>query len=85
MGDCSIAQSGSPGRYVPGGSSLHPRVRLVGPPGTPDDIKQEVKRCADDGRDAPRFFFRCIGDLPHNVPLENIKTYFQALKDYGRR
>ena len=53
--------------------------------GTPDDVKKEVKRCADIGRDAPGFFFRCIGDLPHNIPLENIKTYFQALVDYGRR
>ena len=53
--------------------------------GTPDDVKKEVKRCADIGRDAPGFFFRCIGDLPHNIPLDNIKTYFQALVDYGRR
>lgn len=53
--------------------------------GTPDDVKKEVKRCADIGRDAPGFFFRCIGDLPHNIPLENIRVYFQALIDLGWR
>ncbi len=53
--------------------------------GTPDHVKKEVKRCADIGRDAPGYFFRCVGDLPHNIPLENIKTYFGAMEEYGRR
>lgn len=53
--------------------------------GTPMDVVREVKRCAEIGRDAPGFFFRCVGDLPHNIPLENIRTYFQAKVDYGWR
>ena len=53
--------------------------------GTPDDVKKEVKRCADIGRDAAGYFLRSIGDLPHNIPLENIKTTYGAIREYGRR
>ncbi len=53
--------------------------------GTPEDVVDEVRRCADIGRDAPGYFFRPIGDLPHNIPLENIKAYYGAIKEFGRR
>lgn len=53
--------------------------------GTVEDVRSEVRRCADIGREAPGFFFRVVGDLPHNIPLDNIKAYFEAIHEFGVR
>ncbi|MFH1006931.1 MAG: uroporphyrinogen decarboxylase family protein [Candidatus Latescibacterota bacterium] len=53
--------------------------------GTPDDVVREVKRCLEDGRACAGHFMKAVGDLPHNVPLANIRTYFDAVAQFGRR
>ncbi|MGC9451836.1 MAG: uroporphyrinogen decarboxylase family protein, partial [Oceanipulchritudo sp.] len=46
--------------------------------GSVDDVRAEVRRCADLGKHWPGYFFRAAGDLPHNIPLANIRAYFEA-------
>jgi hypothetical protein len=53
--------------------------------GTPDQIRGEVRRCCDLGRDCPGYFIKCFGDLPQNIPVENLDVYFDAVHTYGRR
>lgn len=53
--------------------------------GTHEDIKNEVKRCADVGKRYPGYFFKAAGDLPHNIPLAKIKYYFDLKKEYAIR
>ena len=53
--------------------------------GTPDDIRREVRRCCDLGRDCPGYFLKCFGDIPENVPIANLDIYFDACRTYGRR
>lgn len=53
--------------------------------GTPEDIRREVRRCCDLGRDCPGYFLKCFGDIPHNIPMENLDVYFDACRTYGRR
>jgi hypothetical protein len=53
--------------------------------GTYDDIKREVKRCADAGKRYPGYFLKAAGDLPHNIPLENLKNYFKLKAEFAVR
>jgi uroporphyrinogen-III decarboxylase len=53
--------------------------------GTPADVHAEVKRCAGLGKRFPGYFFRAAGDLPHNIPLDNIRAYFAAKQELGTR
>lgn len=53
--------------------------------GTMDDVRKEVKRCMDLGKQYPGYFIRAAGDLPHNIPLENIECYFDSCKELGQR
>jgi hypothetical protein len=52
--------------------------------GTHDEISAEIRRCGDIGRDYPGFFFRAAGDLPHNIPVENMELYFDLKREYTR-
>ncbi|HHV62165.1 MAG TPA: hypothetical protein GXX51_05950 [Firmicutes bacterium] len=53
--------------------------------GTKEEIRAEVKRCADIGRDCPGYFFAVGNHIPSNVPVENIEIYLEALDEFGRR
>jgi hypothetical protein len=53
--------------------------------GTYKDIKREVNRCAMIGKKYPGYFFKAAGDLPHNIPLENIESYFKLKTELGIR
>ncbi len=53
--------------------------------GSLDDIFKEVKRCIDLGKRYPGYFIRASGDLPHNIPIENIKYYFKLCSELGKR
>lgn len=53
--------------------------------GTPDDIRAEVKRCADLGRDCPGYFFAVGNHIPFNIPVDNVQVYADAIEEMGRR
>lgn len=53
--------------------------------GTMVDIKKEVKRCMEIGKEYPGYFIRAAGDLPHNIPLDNIECYFDSCREFGMR
>ena len=51
----------------------------------PAEIRAEVRRCADLGRDCPGYFFAVGNHIPYTVPISNIECYLDAIKEYGRR
>ncbi len=51
--------------------------------GTPEDVRKDVARCMEYGKRYPGYIIKCTGDLPHNIPLENIEAYFNACRDLG--
>jgi uroporphyrinogen decarboxylase len=53
--------------------------------GTEEDVVQEVRRCLEEARPCAGHFIKATGDLPHNIPLANIRAYFAAAAEYGRR
>ena len=53
--------------------------------GTVEDVRCEVKRCMDLGKKYPGYFIRAAGDLPHNIPIENIECYFESCRKFGDR
>lgn len=50
-----------------------------------EEIESEVKRCAREMHDCPGYFLNVAGDMPYNVPTENIEFLFEAIKKYGSR
>jgi len=52
--------------------------------GSPGDVRREVRRCMDAGKRYPGYFIRCHGDMPHNIPLANMRAYFEACRELGR-
>ena len=53
--------------------------------GTREDVVEEVKRCLEDAEPCAGHFIKATRDLPHNIPIENLRTYFQAVNDLGAR
>ena len=53
--------------------------------GSYEDIKGEIGRCAELGKRYPGYFFKASGDLPHNIPLSNMESYFELKRELGRR
>ena len=53
--------------------------------GKPEDVVNEVRRCLDEARPCAGHFIKATGDLPHNIPLANIRTYFNAVAELGNR
>jgi hypothetical protein len=47
--------------------------------GRPGDIVREVKQCLKKVRTAGGFFLHSGGDLPHNIPIENLRAYFSVV------
>jgi uroporphyrinogen decarboxylase len=52
--------------------------------GTPEDVEREVGRCLEEARPAGGHFLRAVGDLPHNIPLDNIRAYFDSAARLSR-
>ncbi|NQT21084.1 MAG: hypothetical protein HQ592_15355 [Planctomycetes bacterium] len=44
--------------------------------GTKEDVRKEVKRCMDLGRDCPGYFFAVGNHIPPNIPVENAVECF---------
>ncbi|MBU0716378.1 MAG: hypothetical protein KJ964_13565 [Verrucomicrobia bacterium] len=49
------------------------------------EIEDEVKRCVLEAGNCPGYFLNVAGEIPYNVPTENIEFLFEAIKKYGRR
>ena len=53
--------------------------------GTPDDVRREVRRVMDRGRDCPGYFFAVGNHIPANCPLENVAACLAAYFDCRKR
>ena len=53
--------------------------------GTKNDVRREVERCANLGRDCPGFFFAVGNHIPHNVPIDNALYYLDLIVELGKR
>jgi len=53
--------------------------------GSPEDVVKEVRRCLDEAKPAAGYFIHAGGDLPHNIPLDNIRAYFDSVATLGQR
>ena len=49
--------------------------------GGADDVRREVMRCMEEAKPCAGHFIKAMGDLPHNIPLANIRAYFEACKE----
>jgi uroporphyrinogen decarboxylase len=90
---------GFDGLVVNSGMELGPIARRLGPKGfvagnvstsiltlgSTEDVRNDVRRCLQDAAPAGGHFLHAGGDLPHNIPADNMKAYFDAAADLGRR
>ena len=53
--------------------------------GTMEQIRAEVKRCADLGKPCPGYFYACGNHIPYTVPVEAVECYFAACEEFGKR
>lgn len=53
--------------------------------GTKSDIRKEVERCINIGRDCPGFFMAVGNHIPSNVPVENALYYNQCYEEMAYR
>ncbi len=53
--------------------------------GTEKAIRNEVKRCADVGRDLPGYFFAVGNHIPYTVPIPSVNCYLEAIEEFGIR
>ncbi len=58
------------------------RVLLTG---SKEDIRAEVKRCMDIGKDCPGFFMAVGNHIPANTPVENALYYNECYEELSRR
>ena len=49
--------------------------------GGADDVRREVSRCLEEARPCAGHFIKAMGDLPHNIPIQNIRAYFAACRE----
>jgi len=49
------------------------------------EIYEMVRRCTELGKDCSGYFYCVSTHIPHNVPVENIVTYFRACRELGKR
>jgi hypothetical protein len=52
--------------------------------GATDDVRREVARCLEEARSCAGHLIKAMGDLPHNIPLQNIRTYFDTVATHRR-
>jgi hypothetical protein len=48
--------------------------------GTPEDVRRAVARVQEEARPCAGHFIKAMGDLPHNIPLANLRAYFEAYR-----
>ena len=53
--------------------------------GSREDVRREALRCLDSARGAPGYVMKCFNDLPQNIPMENIETYFDTIAEYREK
>ena len=58
------------------------RVLLMG---TKEEIRAEVKRCMDIGKNCPGFFMAVGNHIPANTPVENAIYYNEVYEELGKR
>ncbi len=46
--------------------------------GDRDDVRHEVARCVEEGKAAGAHIIKAIGDMPYNIPIDNLAAYFDA-------
>ena len=53
--------------------------------GTPDDVRAEVKKVMDKGRNCPGYFFAVGNHIPANIPIGNVHACMEAYRELRRR
>lgn len=53
------------------------------PCGTPQEVRDEVRRCIDALAPGGGFVFNTVHNIQHDVPPENLAALFDALQEYG--
>ena len=53
--------------------------------GTKEEIKLEVKRCIDLGKNCPGYFMAVGNHIPNGIPLENVEYYFDIFESMRNR
>jgi hypothetical protein len=48
--------------------------------GTPEDVRAAVARALEQARPCAGHFIKAMGDLPHNIPLANLRAYFEVYR-----
>lgn len=51
--------------------------------GTPDDVRVHTRQVMDKGRQYPGFIVSSCGQLPGNIPMDNILAYFTTRNEMG--
>ncbi|MHB9033191.1 MAG: uroporphyrinogen decarboxylase family protein [Anaerolineae bacterium] len=46
--------------------------------GDPEAVRKEVQRCCREAAPCAGHFIKAMGDMPHNIPLANMRAYFKA-------
>ena len=53
--------------------------------GTREEIRNEVRRCMDIGKQCPGFIMAVGNHIPANTPVENCLIYEEAYREMSRR
>lgn len=53
--------------------------------GTPAEVEAEVARCFQQAGHLPGYIFHPSGDLPHNIPFENMDALISGYRKYATR
>jgi uroporphyrinogen decarboxylase len=53
------------------------------PHGTPQEVRDEVKRRIDDLAPGGGFVFATVHNIQEDVPVENMMALFETLREYG--
>jgi len=53
--------------------------------GTSDQVRTEVRRVMDKGRNCPGYFFAVGNHIPANIPIQNVRACMEAYREFRRR
>lgn len=53
--------------------------------GSAQQVRDEMKRIAEIARDLPRFFWHQPGSWLADMPTENVQTWYECAREFGRR
>lgn len=94
-----LLDAGADGLFIEPMNDIGKMVDLVGPrgilwgggssvvvtTGTPETVREDVRRRMEQARRIPGFFFALAGEAPHNVSPENFQAYLDACVEFGHR